>query len=219
MAWQVSVTAELWLSQTSLSRACRRPPVLPSLATSCCFRSALFYSLYLLVGSLSLCTGRNPRLVPASAVMLEPLAATILTSILPARPLATQLLASKTAFGMAVRSAPVALSSDFFTPHPRRVDSKGKGKALPEDGCRACSGALRGTRLENCEPPIGAFAIIVPAHAAAKMTLCPRVRGALRIHDEADPLPPQDTTHYRSQVHGVGERCPHSLTAHMDEAS
>ena len=87
--------------------------------------------------------------------MLEPLAAAVLTSILPSRPRAAQLLASKTAFGMAVRSVTHMLPSDFFTPHPRRVDSKGKGRALPEDAYAGCDGAMRGSWLDSCEAAAG----------------------------------------------------------------
>ncbi|KAI0751012.1 hypothetical protein C8Q80DRAFT_1098403 [Daedaleopsis nitida] len=72
--------------------------------------------------------------------MLEPLATTVLT-ILPSRPLATHLFTSKSSFGMAARSAKHALPSDFFTPHPRTVQGKGKGRAAPEDEYGACSGS------------------------------------------------------------------------------
>ncbi|KAH9850795.1 hypothetical protein C2E23DRAFT_734376 [Lenzites betulinus] len=62
--------------------------------------------------------------------MLEPLAATVLNSVLPTRPLASHFFAPRSAFGMAVRTAIHALPHDFFTPHPS--GGKGKGKALPE---------------------------------------------------------------------------------------
>ncbi|KAL1946486.1 hypothetical protein VTO73DRAFT_14590 [Trametes versicolor] len=78
-----------------------------------------------------------PPLVSAGAVMLEPLAATVLTSVLPYRPFATHFLASRSAVGMAVRNAKPALPHDFFTPHPSGV--KGKGRALPEDEHGLCS--------------------------------------------------------------------------------
>ncbi|KAI9068511.1 hypothetical protein FKP32DRAFT_1754395 [Trametes sanguinea] len=76
--------------------------------------------------------------------MLEPLAASVLNSILPSRPLATHLFASKSAFGMAVRSANSALPHDFFTPHPSGVKGKGKGRALPEEEHGACSSSSIG---------------------------------------------------------------------------
>ncbi|KAI0638393.1 hypothetical protein C8Q77DRAFT_1188084 [Trametes polyzona] len=81
--------------------------------------------------------------------MLEPLAATVLNSVLPSRPLATQFFASRSAFGMAVRTAAHALPHDFFTPHPSGV--KGKGKALPEDehGLSSISSVKEGTRCSG----------------------------------------------------------------------
>ncbi|KAI9000808.1 hypothetical protein BD414DRAFT_472820 [Trametes punicea] len=69
--------------------------------------------------------------------MLEPLAASVLNSILPSRPLAAHILSSKSAFGMSVRSANHVLPHDFFTPHMSGV--KGKGRALPEHEHGACS--------------------------------------------------------------------------------
>ncbi|KAL7282567.1 hypothetical protein ACG7TL_004038 [Trametes sanguinea] len=80
--------------------------------------------------------------------MLEPLAASVLNSILPSRPLATHLFASKSAFGMVVRSANSALPHDFFTPHPSgakgKDKGKGKGRALPEEEHGACSSSSNG---------------------------------------------------------------------------
>ena len=61
-------------------------------------------------------TGYSPlALVAASTVMLEPLAATVLTSILPSRPLSNKFSANKSAFGMAGRTASHSLSADFYT--------------------------------------------------------------------------------------------------------
>ncbi|TBU33124.1 hypothetical protein BD311DRAFT_713167 [Dichomitus squalens] len=84
--------------------------------------------------------------------MFEPLAVTVLTSILPARPLATQLLSNKSAFGMAVRTASISLSTDFFTPRQRSADGKGKGKgrAMPEDEYVACASVLLGKLPRHC---------------------------------------------------------------------
>ncbi|KAI0772134.1 hypothetical protein BD413DRAFT_474886 [Trametes elegans] len=83
--------------------------------------------------------------------MLEPLAATVLSSILPSQPLASQVLAYRSAFGMAVRSATHALPHDFFTPHSSAV--KGKGRALPEleDEQRAYCSSSDGAILSRCE--------------------------------------------------------------------
>lgn len=79
--------------------------------------------------------------------MLEPLAATVLTSVLPYRPFATHFLASRSAVGMAVRNAKPSLPHDFFTPHPSGV--KGKGRALPEDEHGLCSSKLDGEEGMN----------------------------------------------------------------------
>ncbi|KAH9943237.1 uncharacterized protein BXZ73DRAFT_74237 [Epithele typhae] len=74
--------------------------------------------------------------------MLEPLAASVRHSVLPTRPLVSHLLVSASAAGMLARSASHPLVSDFFTPHPRRVDKKGKGRALPDEADEVCSTAL-----------------------------------------------------------------------------
>lgn len=87
--------------------------------------------------------------------MLEPLAATVLTSILPSRPLATQLFVSKTAFGMAVRSVKHALPLDFFTPHPSSVEGKGKGRALPEVDHGACDSSSMGCASRDYAAVVG----------------------------------------------------------------
>ena len=89
--------------------------------------------------------------------MLEPLAVTVLTSILPTRPLATQLLNNKAAFGMAVRTATHSLSTDFFTPRQSCHDGKGKGKgrALPEDEYVACASVLVGKLPRHCVAAMG----------------------------------------------------------------
>ena len=101
--------------------------------------------------------------------MLEPLAATVLTSILPVRP-----LSSKTVFGMAVRSATQtqhAFPLDFFTPHPRRVDSKGKGRALPEDEDERCGGSVHGLWIVGHEGMTGECPNTF-LKSSAEMTLC-----------------------------------------------
>lgn len=87
--------------------------------------------------------------------MLELLAASVLTSILPSRPLAAQVFAYKSSFGMAVHSVKQSLPSDFFTPHPRTVEGKGKGKALPEDEYGACSSSSDSCHLRTCEAVVG----------------------------------------------------------------
>ncbi|OBZ76549.1 Protein Rf1, mitochondrial [Grifola frondosa] len=69
--------------------------------------------------------------------MLEPLAATVLNSLLSARPLKVSSLPSQPALRMVARTAGLNLPHDFFTPHPRRV--KGKERALPQDECDSCS--------------------------------------------------------------------------------
>ncbi len=100
-------------------------------------------------------TGYSPPLVSASAVMLEPLAASVLTSLFPSRPLAAQVFASNSSFGTAMRSVKQSLASDFFTPHPRSVEGKGKGKALPEDEYGACSSSSDSCRLRSWEAVVG----------------------------------------------------------------
>ncbi|KAI0832639.1 hypothetical protein BC628DRAFT_1309318 [Trametes gibbosa] len=77
--------------------------------------------------------------------MLEPLAATVLNSVLPTRPLASHFFAPRYPFGMAVRTAIHALPHDFFTPHPS--GGKGKGKALPEHEHGLYSSGLDGKGL------------------------------------------------------------------------
>ncbi|KAI0650527.1 hypothetical protein C8Q79DRAFT_1116133 [Trametes meyenii] len=79
--------------------------------------------------------------------MLEPLAATVLNTILPSRPIATHFLAPKSAFGMAVRPVTHALPHDFFTPHAS--GDKGKQRALPEDDQRCSSGSDGTTRWSS----------------------------------------------------------------------
>ena len=87
--------------------------------------------------------------------MLEPLAATVLTYVLPTRPLASQLLPSKSALGMTVRSVTHALPSDFFTPRPRSFEGKGKRKALPGEECGACGSPLEALPLGVCVAVVG----------------------------------------------------------------
>ncbi|KAI0353050.1 hypothetical protein OH77DRAFT_1427822 [Trametes cingulata] len=74
--------------------------------------------------------------------MLEPLAATVLNSVLPSRPFATHFLASRSAFGMAVRTATQSFPHDFFTPHPSGV--KGKARASPEEEQGSCISGSNG---------------------------------------------------------------------------
>ncbi|RDX53879.1 hypothetical protein OH76DRAFT_1399033 [Lentinus brumalis] len=90
--------------------------------------------------------------------MLEPLAASVLTSLFPSRPLAAQVFASNSSFGTAMRSVKQSLASDFFTPHPRSVEGKGKGKALPEDEYGACSSSSDSCRLRSWEAVVDATA-------------------------------------------------------------
>ncbi|KAI0375872.1 hypothetical protein BV20DRAFT_1110207 [Pilatotrama ljubarskyi] len=79
--------------------------------------------------------------------MLEPLAATVLNSVLPTRPLSTHFFLSRSAFGMAVRTATQSLPHDFFTPHHMSV--KGKGRALPEDERGPCGSSSNSNELEG----------------------------------------------------------------------
>lgn len=77
---------------------------------------------------------QDPRklLVSAGAVMLEPLAASVLHSILAVRHAAASRHAP--AAVSAMRTMSRALPSDFFTPHPRRT--KGKERARPDETWR-----------------------------------------------------------------------------------
>ncbi|KAM5535485.1 hypothetical protein V8D89_010822 [Ganoderma adspersum] len=104
--------------------------------------------------------------------MLEPLAATVLTSILPSRPLAHKLLANKSAFGMAVRTASHSLSTDFFTPRQRSADGngKGKGRAMPEEEYVACATVLVGKLPRHC------FAVVDGAASPLMRLSSPRPR-------------------------------------------
>ncbi|KAI0720334.1 hypothetical protein C8T65DRAFT_725053 [Cerioporus squamosus] len=104
--------------------------------------------------------------------MLEPLAASVLTSIRPSRPLATQVFASKSSFGMAIRSVRHSLPSDFFTPHPRTVEGKGKGKALPEDEYGARSSPSDSCHLRSCEAVVDATAAPMTRYTSSR----PRAR-------------------------------------------
>lgn len=63
--------------------------------------------------------------------MLEPLAASVLTSFLHVRPPAVPSSASQSA----LRTMSRALPPGFFTPHPRRA--KGKERACASEGCLA----------------------------------------------------------------------------------
>ncbi|KAI0335683.1 hypothetical protein GY45DRAFT_1317064, partial [Cubamyces sp. BRFM 1775] len=101
--------------------------------------------------------------------MLEPLAATVLNSVLPTRPLAAHFFTSKSAFGMAVRTA---LPHDFFTPHPSGtgVKAKGKGRAQPEHEHGTCSRSSTGTVPDSVGAPYG-----LAASSSAK-TFPPRHR-------------------------------------------
>lgn len=100
--------------------------------------------------------------------MLEPLAATVLTSILPSRPLANKLLANKSAFGMAVRTASHSLSTDFFTSRQRRADGngKGKGRAMPEEEYVACATVLVGKLPRHCFAVVGELLSLFRGSAA-----------------------------------------------------
>ncbi|KAI1796175.1 hypothetical protein LXA43DRAFT_656412 [Ganoderma leucocontextum] len=106
--------------------------------------------------------------------MLEPLAATVLTSILPSRPLANKLLANRSAFGMAVRTASHSLSTDFFTSRQRSADGngKGKGRAMPEEEYVACATVLVG------KLPRHFFAVV--DGAASSMTRLSSARPRIR---------------------------------------
>ncbi|KAI0660781.1 hypothetical protein C8Q70DRAFT_1119542 [Cubamyces menziesii] len=90
--------------------------------------------------------------------MLEPLAATVLNSVLPTRPLAAHFFTSKSAFGMAVRTA---LPHDFFTPHPpgTSLKAKGKGRALPELEHGTCSHSSTGSVLDSVGVSYGPTAL------------------------------------------------------------
>ncbi len=107
-------------------------------------------------------------LVAASTVMLEPLAATVLTSILPSRTLANKLLANKSAFGMAVRTASHSLSTGFFTPRQRSAvgNGKGKGRAMPEEEYVACATVLVGKLPTHCIAVVGELSSVFRARAA-----------------------------------------------------
>ena len=61
--------------------------------------------------------------------MLEPLATSVINTLLSGRPLTGHSSASQSV-RMAVKTASSALPSDFFTPHPRRA--KGKERAAPD---------------------------------------------------------------------------------------
>ncbi|KAI0677330.1 hypothetical protein C8Q78DRAFT_1180655 [Trametes maxima] len=105
--------------------------------------------------------------------MLEPLAATVLNSILPSRPIATHFLAPKSAFGMAVRPAAHALPHDFFTPHALGV--KGKQRALPEDEHR-CSSSSDGTSRWDNEAVSAGGTDLTNAPASRTLPIRPRTR-------------------------------------------
>ncbi|KAH9899643.1 hypothetical protein C8Q73DRAFT_787507 [Cubamyces lactineus] len=101
--------------------------------------------------------------------MLEPLAATVLHSVLPTRPLAAHFFTSKSAFGMAVRTA---LPHDFFTPHASGsgAKAKGKGRALPEHEHGTCSRSSTGSVTGGVGAPYG------PTALSSAKTLSPRHR-------------------------------------------
>lgn len=88
--------------------------------------------------AVAVCIGadvqQDPRklLVSAGAVMLEPLAASVLNSILAVRHAAASHKAHHVPAAVsAMRTMSRALPSDFFTPHPRRT--KGKERARPDE--------------------------------------------------------------------------------------
>lgn len=105
--------------------------------------------------------------------MLEPLAATVLTSFLPSRPLANKLLANKSVFGMAARTASHSLSSDFFTPRQKCRDGngKGKGRAMPEEEYVACATVLVGRLPRHCIAVVGELSSLFRGCAAALIVM------------------------------------------------
>lgn len=151
--------------------------------------------------------------------MFEPLAASVRTSIFPSRPLSSQLFASNSPFGMAIRTAKPPLPSDFFTPHPWSAQVKGKGRALPEGACVACSGPVDGGCIMTHKTVIREYLPSFSARAAKlkRMVVCPRgYRGS--FYDEPRLSPSPTTPVFHTQAHSLRERESHPVVAHLDEA-
>ena len=111
-------------------------------------------------------------LFESGSVMLEPLAASVISTVFSARPFALP-TSAQTAFKATTRASSSALPPNFFDPHPRRT-LKGKERAhsgLPyslhaeDDASKRCVGTAATTSVSGmCITCIFTMSICSPPH-------------------------------------------------------